>query len=78
MTSPLVYTVAEACFIARSGRTGLYEAIKSGALPARKRGRRTVILSADLHGWIESLPVIKVKRLEGTNRHQAQGSQVSA
>ena len=37
-------------------RSTVYEAIKSGALKARKRGRSTVILAADLAEYLESLP----------------------
>jgi excisionase family DNA binding protein len=56
MDTPLAYTVAEACAIARAGRTALYEAINSGELTARKRGRQTIILSDELRRWLESLP----------------------
>jgi excisionase family DNA binding protein len=52
----LALTVAEACAAARVGRTALYQAIASGALIARKRGRKTLLLPADLQTWIATLP----------------------
>ena len=52
----LILTITEACNHSRTGRTALYAAITSGQLAARKRGRRTMILAADLRQWIESFP----------------------
>jgi excisionase family DNA binding protein len=52
----IILTINEACNQSRTGRTALYAAIKSGQLPARKRGRRTMILAADLRAWVESFP----------------------
>jgi excisionase family DNA binding protein len=57
----LAYTVAEACAIARTGKTALYLAIKSGELPAYKRGRRTLVRPADLRHWVDGLPLIETK-----------------
>lgn len=38
------------------GRTKLYQAINSGALKAKKYGKRTVILKEDLEEFLSNLP----------------------
>ncbi len=58
MNSPIALTVKEACATARIGRTTLYGAIRRGDLVARKLGKKTLILEADVRRWIEQLPTI--------------------
>lgn len=52
----LAHSIDGACEAADVGRTSVYEAIREGNLVARKLGRRTIILDADLRAWLESLP----------------------
>ncbi len=52
----LAYTIQEAAEVGAGGRSKIYEAIKSGALRAKKRGARTVILADDLASYLEALP----------------------
>jgi hypothetical protein len=59
--NPSVFSVADACKIACTGRTALYEAINSGELVAHKRGKRTLFLANELQRWIESFPKLEVK-----------------
>jgi excisionase family DNA binding protein len=68
----LAFTVAEACRIARVGRTALYQAISSGALTARKRGRKTLLLPADLQKWIQSLPTFEPRdqNIKSVNKNE--------
>ena len=45
-----------------ASRRALYEAMNSGALKARKNGKRTVILDEDLRAWLNGLPAYEPKR----------------
>lgn len=51
----LSYSIDETCKITGLGRTKLYEAINKGLLPAKKYGKRTIILKSDLEDFLDSL-----------------------
>ena len=53
----LAYSIDDVCKMTATGRTAIFEAIRNGALRARKNGRRTLILAADLRAWLEGLPL---------------------
>jgi excisionase family DNA binding protein len=55
-TAPAAHRIEEAAKVSGVGRTLIFEAIKNGALRARKAGRRTLILQTDLEAWLHSLP----------------------
>ena len=73
INSPLVFTVDEACTIGCCGRTALYQAVNSGELIARKRGRKTLITDHDLKQWIECLPTIVAKPPDPAMKKYSQG-----
>ncbi len=54
-------SVSEVLDVVPFGRTVLYEVLKSKKLVARKLGRRTIILSADLDDFLRALPVADEK-----------------
>jgi hypothetical protein len=56
---PRAYRIPEVCRATGLGRTTIYEAIKSGALVARKWGRCTVVLPDDAAAFLRNLPTTK-------------------
>ena len=52
----MAVTTPRAVKAGAGSRTAIDEALKSGALKARKRGRSTIILAADLAQYLENLP----------------------
>jgi excisionase family DNA binding protein len=59
MPEKLAYSIREAMEAADAGRTTIYQAIKDGALVARKRGKRTIILTEDLKAWLSGLKPLR-------------------
>jgi excisionase family DNA binding protein len=59
----LAYAIREACEASGIGRSSIYELLKSGALRARKHGKRTLILESDLRRWLEKLPELSRPRV---------------
>lgn len=50
-------SVKEACKYLSLGRTSFYKLVKSGQIPARKCGHRTIVLADELDLMLESLPL---------------------
>jgi excisionase family DNA binding protein len=50
------YSIPQAMTVIGIGRDKLYKLIREGKLPARKLGRKTLILATDLEAFLESLP----------------------
>jgi len=53
-------TIEQAVEISGIGRSKIFAAMREGKLPARKSGRRNIILYVDLIKYLESLPVREV------------------
>jgi excisionase family DNA binding protein len=57
-TNRAAYSIAETLALTGLGRDKLYRLINEGQLPARKAGRRTLVLATDLDRFLEALPTI--------------------
>jgi excisionase family DNA binding protein len=53
------FTIPETVQASGLGRTTIYSDIRAGHLRAVKRGRRTLILAADLKRYLLNLPVAR-------------------
>jgi excisionase family DNA binding protein len=51
-----VYTIAEACAVARIGRSTLYKHIRIRDLRAIKIGSRTCVPIDELYRWLKAMP----------------------
>jgi excisionase family DNA binding protein len=54
--TPAVYTIAEACAVARIGRSTLYKHIRVGDVRAIKIGSRTCVPIHELYRWLNAMP----------------------
>jgi excisionase family DNA binding protein len=59
VTGRAAYSIAEVMLQSGLGRDSIYKAIRAGRLPARKFGKRTIVLATDMQRFLESLPVME-------------------
>jgi excisionase family DNA binding protein len=75
------HSINSAAEMIGAGRDGIYAAIRSGQLRARKFGRRTLILDQDLAVFLQSLPDLDLStpfpREHGRTRHGARGEDIA-
>jgi hypothetical protein len=53
---PVAHSPERAAELASLSRTRIFEAMRAGKLPAKKAGRRTLIVHEDLVRFVQSLP----------------------
>ena len=56
MNTPISVNIPEAVRLSGRSRSAIYESLAKGELTARKAGKRTLILYADLQAYIAALP----------------------
>jgi hypothetical protein len=66
-TEKLALSIAEVVRASGLCRTLVYGEIRAGRLPARKCGRRTIILRQDLEAFLQRLP--SVRATQYTDEH---------
>ncbi len=61
----LSFSIEEVRIATGLGRTKIYQLISSGALKARKLGKRTIILKDDLEAFLSNLETYPVSNQDG-------------
>ena len=64
INSKLVLSINDVIALTGFGRTKLYEELNSGCLPAKKFGKRTVIILSDLEEYLSQLETYPIKPKE--------------
>ena len=64
VASRKAYTIEQFRTAWSTGRTKIYEEIKSGRLIAHKVGNKTIILEPDAERWARSLPKLSTAKSE--------------
>ena len=62
---PYAHSVKDLAKGGPHGRQAIYDAINSGALKAKKLGKRTLILDEDYQTWLRSLPAYEATNAGG-------------
>jgi excisionase family DNA binding protein len=60
-TPAAAYSIMQVSARVGINKDAIYKAIKDGRLPARKLGKRTLILAADLEAFLQALPRMEAK-----------------
>jgi len=58
VAEPFALSIKDACKLSSLGRTKFYQLLKNNKIPARKCGRRTIILRSELEEALNSLPLV--------------------
>lgn len=58
--NPFALTIPDAVKVSGLSRTAIYQAFREG-LPARKAGKRTLILAKDLEAYLTDLPTYRAE-----------------
>jgi excisionase family DNA binding protein len=61
-SSTSAFTITQVIQRTKLGRDSIYRAIRDDKLIARKYGKRTLVVAADLEKFLTSLPTIGAKR----------------
>jgi hypothetical protein len=63
----ITYTIADTTRVTGLPRTTIYKLLGGGELVGKKAGRRTLITSASIQGYLDSLPAAAIRHQKTEN-----------